>query len=179
MRRRGHFLPRFFQRINDLFISGFLAQIVKLRLQKYEAERILQYACFGVGWKILFQVQALHALDEVFGITDFSQDFAGAAGMKLLQVLAPFQVAGACQRVGIAGDFPAAQMLAARRQAQCFRGFRTEPQDPIREPLSVDQLAWLSRQAGIGGLEVRIARVGFVEAAQRGVESFGVRGLKC
>ena len=59
-------------------------------------------------------------------VAELAEDVAGLFGVEMLQVLAPFQVAGAGHGIGIARDHPAAEVLAAGGEAQRFGGVGAE-----------------------------------------------------
>ena len=176
MRGGSHFFPGLLQRGDDFFFGCFCGEIGELTLQENEAEGVFENTAFGIRREILFQVQILHTHNDPIGIADCAEDLAGTFGVETFQIGAPFQIAGAIHGVGIAGNFPATQMLAACGQAQFFRGVRGKFQRPIGQPLSVDKFARVRN--AVDGFEIGVARIFLVEAAQGGFEARGVGGLE-
>src|ERR1043166_4370613 len=96
--------------------------------------------------------------------------------MKPLECFPPLKVARPRSRIRITRNHPAAQMLAARRQAQGLRGIWAELEHPFREPARIDPSPRLRR--AVERLNVGIARIRLIEPADRGVESGGIQGLE-
>ena len=107
--------------VDHFLIIAFGGERGELKFQKHEAQRVFQHAAFGVGGKIFLEIQILHAADGVFVVADFAENRAGFFGVKFFQVGAPFQIAGAGHRIIFARAFPAADVLAARGEAQRLR----------------------------------------------------------
>jgi len=82
--------------------------------------------------------------------------------VELFQVGAPFQITRADHRIRAARNFPAADVLAARGEAQFLGSARAKAQNPFSQPLRVKQLARLAV------LAVRVAGIFRVEAMEGG-----------
>src|SRR5208283_5670108 len=89
---------------------------------------------------------------------------------------APLQITGAGHRMRLAGDFPAAKVLATGGQAQFLGSIRAQLQNPFREPLGIKPFARLGN--AVSDLGVGVAPVFLIEAAQGGFESLGIAGAK-
>ena len=111
------------------------------------------------------------------GIADLAQDLPGLLCVEMFEPFAPFQIARARHRIRIARHHPAAQMLAARRQAQLLRSLGAQLQHPFGQPLRVKQLAGVRDARHL--LDMRVARILLVEPPQGGGEAVRVAGLEC
>src|SRR3982074_718393 len=89
--------------------------------------------------------------------------------MKTFQLLAPSQITGTRHRIGISRNQPTTNVLATRSQLQGLRSPRAEPQNPVGEPLCVDEFA----RPGciLNDHQVRIACVLVVKSSQYLVKS--------
>src|SRR5208282_700777 len=76
----------------------------------------------------------------------------------------------------IARNFPAAEVLAARGQTEFLAGVRAKAQDPIRQPPRIKQFARMG--GAVSGLNVRVAGIFLIEAAEGGLEFLGVTRLE-
>ena len=80
---------------------------------------------------MFLEVQILDPADYVFRVAELAQNVPGFLRVKLLQRRAPLQITGAGHRIRVARDFPAAQVLAARRQTQRLGRVRAKAQHPV------------------------------------------------
>jgi hypothetical protein len=67
-------------------------------------------------------------------------------------------------------------VLAVRGQAKVPGSVGAKPQNPFREPLGVKQFARM--RDTVNDLAIWVARVCFIEAAQRGLETFRILWVK-
>ena len=111
------------------------------------------------------------------GIADLAQDFPGLLRVEMFEAFAPFQVARARHRIRIARHHPAAEVLAARRQAKLLGSLGAELQHPFGQPSSVKEFARVRDARRL--LDMRVARILLVEPAQGGLEAVRVAGLEC
>ena len=108
---RGHFFPGLLDRADHFFLAGFASEVGELVFEENQAEGVFEDAAFGVVREILFEVQGLHAGDDVFGVAEFAEDFTGFLGMKFFESFAPLEVTGAGHWVLVARKHPAAEVL--------------------------------------------------------------------
>ena len=176
MGRRGHFLPALPEGIDHFNVGCLAGEAGKLVLEEDEAQGVFQDAAFRVLREVLLEVQLLDPGNHVISIADLVEDLAGLLGVELFELRAPLQIAGAGHRIGIARDHPTAEVLAARGETKGLGGPRAEDEDPVRQPLGVDEFAGVSDASHM--LEVGIAGILLVEAADGGLEPLRVRRLE-
>src|SRR5881394_4246784 len=109
-----HFAPRLLEGIDDFLVVGLLRELGQLELEEEQAKRVFQYAAFGIGWKILLEVQLAHASHHFLRVTNGAEHGGGFFGMEALKIAAPLQVSGAWHFVAAAWNHPATQVLATR-----------------------------------------------------------------
>jgi len=68
--------------------------------------------------------------DVVLPVACRRHDLAEAAGVKILQVLAPFQIADATFHICLARRGPALDMLSAHRDTQMIGSLRRDTAEP-------------------------------------------------
>ena len=144
-------------------------------LEKHEADHVLEELRLGIALEPLLAQERAHARDRFVPIPRFAQDRGGGVGVEVHQPGAPRLVALRRARVRVARDLPPADVLAAGREADDLRCFRSEALEHLAHALRVQELARL-RDAGRIRLAVRVRRVGGVEALDRGAEAVGRRG---
>jgi hypothetical protein len=175
LRSRSHFLPGFLERIDHLVIVGFAGEVCELVLEEDEAEGVFKNSALRIVGKVLFEIEILDALDEVGWIANGAQDFTGFFGVEGFEFRSPLQVAGFGHGKRVAGDFPAANVLATCGEAEFFGGIGSEFQDPVREPFGVDEFAraWLS----IDQLDIRVGCIMLVEEIERRLKAGGISSM--
>ena len=135
----GHFLPGFAEGVDNLVFGGLGGKIGKLMFKKNKAKSVFQDATVGVVGKVFLKVQVLNAKDHFLKIPNLAKDFTGFLGVKAFKGGAPFQIAGAIQRLGRAGNLPAAKMLATGSETEFFGGVGSEFEHPLAKSLSLEQ----------------------------------------
>src|ERR1035441_1883394 len=175
MGRGGHLLPGLLQHADHLIVGGLAGKVAELVFEEHHAQGVFQDLHLRILRQILLEVQAMDPRNYVFRIANLAQNVAGLLGVEMLKPLAPFQVARARHRIRIPRHHPAAEMLAARSQTKRLRGLGTELEHPLRQPLRVDQFAWVG--ATRDAFDVRVAGVLLVETSQRGFEPVRLPGL--
>ncbi|EEF63438.1 hypothetical protein Cflav_PD6073 [Pedosphaera parvula Ellin514] len=171
----GHFLPGFLEGVDDFVIGGFAGEVGELVLEEDEAEGVFEDAAFGVVGEILFEVEILDAMDGVSGIADGAEDFTGFFGVEGLEFGTPLEVAGFGHRESVAGDFPAAKVLATGGEAEFFRGIRRQLQDPGGEAFGVEEFA--GTRVAIDHLDIRVGCIMLVEEVQRRLKAGRISSL--
>ena len=54
-----------------------------MKFKKHEAKRVFEHANFGVVGEIIFEIQRLHAADDIFSVTGFLQNLTRLLRVKL------------------------------------------------------------------------------------------------
>src|SRR5438876_2652195 len=173
-RCRRHLLPRLLQRVDDLVVGCFRGQVRELKLKEYKAESVFQDAAGRIFWEISLQIERLYFGHDFLRVTCLAQYLSSLVRMELFQVVAPFQVSGARHLVGTAWDHPPTDVLAAGSQPEFLRGVGAKFQNPVRQPLGVQQLARTAE--AFDNFQFGIERILPVEAADGSLEPSRVAG---
>src|SRR5262245_16639367 len=82
-------------------------------LEEYNADHVLQQSCLGIELELILAHESTDTRDLAGLVAGSRHDFAEALRVHLLEVLAPFQIAGAAVRIALARRAPALNVLAA------------------------------------------------------------------
>lgn len=156
-----HFLPGFLHGVGDFVFGGFGGEIGELKLEEDKAKGVFKNTAFWIGGEILFQVQGLDAVDRLVVVANLAQDFTGFLGMKMFEVIAPFEIAGLGHGVAGAGNHPAANVLATRCELEGLAGLGIKSENPGREAPGVKPFARLRN--AIVNFAIGVEAVGFVK----------------
>lgn len=170
----GHFLPGFAEGVDDLVLSGFSGEVSELIFQENEAKGVFQNTAIRVLREILLEIQVLDADDRVVRVTDLAENFTRFLGMKLFEGGSPAEITRAIHWIRVAGNLPAAEVLATRGEEKFLGGGRAEFEDPIGEPLGHENFA----RAGyaIDLLDIWVGCVMFIKQSNGGLKS--IRGRR-
>src|SRR5262245_48995200 len=111
---RRHFVPGLRKNPGELAFVGLTREIAQVVLKEDRADDVFERLCLGIAAQPLLAHKRANAGSLVRFIACRGHDLAEAAGVKFLEIVAPFQIARATRWIAVPRRRPALDVLPAR-----------------------------------------------------------------